>query len=174
MWLTSYRRVLAAPGVRLALLLGMLIRVPVFAGSVVLALHVVSGLGLGYSSAGVVVFLYTAMVAVSAPWRGRLLDRLGLRRVVLPSLVVLTVCWSTGPFLGFVPLLVTATLAGLFNIPVFSIIRQTIMASVADGDRRTALSAESVAVELAYMIGPLVGVFLATTVPTSWRSLRAS
>jgi predicted MFS family arabinose efflux permease len=110
----------------------------------------------------------TVCIAVSGPWRGRLLDTKGLRRVVLPSLVVTALCWSAAPFVGYFPLLFLAALAGLFIVPTFSIIRQAVMAAVPDSDRRTALALDSVAVEVSFMVGPLVGVWAATIWPTSW------
>ena len=78
-----YRRVLAVPSLRQVLLLGFLVRIPIFAGGVVLTLHVVPPSG-----------VVCARPAWSPrrdrrdrrqrPWRGRLLDRRGLRRVVCP------------------------------------------------------------------------------------------
>jgi hypothetical protein len=65
-------------------------------------------------------------------------------------------------------LLLLAALAGLFVVPTFSIIRQAVIAAVPARDRRTALSLDSVAVELSFMVGPLVGVWAATIWPTTW------
>jgi MFS family permease len=163
-----YRRVLSSPALRQALLLGLLVRMPIFAGSVVLTLHVVSSLHRSYGAAGLVSAAATIAIAVSGPWRGRLLDRLGLRRVVVPSIVVAAVCWSIAPFVGYWWLLSLAALAGLFVIPSFSIIRQAVIAAVPESDRRTAISLDSVAVELSFMVGPAVGVWAATVWPTSW------
>ena len=61
-----------------------------------------------------------------------------------------------------------AALAGLFVIPSFSIIRQAVIAAVPEDDRRTAISLDSVAVELSFMVGPAVGVWAATLWPTAW------
>lgn len=166
--LSPYRRVLAIPAARDAIVLGILVRLPLFAGSVVLTLHVVSALHRSYGAAGLVTAAATACIAVSAPWRGRLLDRLGLRRVVLPSLVVMAVCWSIAPFVGYWPLLGLAALADLFVVPSFSIIRLAVIAAVPEDQRRTALSLDSVAVEVSFMIGPLIGVWAATTWSTRW------
>jgi predicted MFS family arabinose efflux permease len=69
---------------------------------------------------------------------------------------------------GYWLLLGLAALAGLFVIPSFSIIRQAVIAAVPEGDRRTAISLDSVAVELSFMIGPALGVWAATVWPTSW------
>ncbi|MEP6855753.1 MAG: MFS transporter, partial [Pedococcus sp.] len=166
--IARYRRVLASAAVRRALLLGLLVRMPIFAGSVVLTLHVVAALGRSYGAAGLVSAAATVAIAISGPWRGRLLDRLGLRRVVLPSIVVAAGCWSVAPFVSYWPLLALASLAGLFVVPSFSIIRQAILAAVPEDDRRTAISLDSVAIELSFMIGPALGVWAATVWPTTW------
>jgi predicted MFS family arabinose efflux permease len=150
------------------LLLGLLVRIPIFAGGVVLTLHVVQTLGLSYGRAGLVAAGATVCVTVSGPWRGRLLDRLGLRRVVLPSIVVNAVCWSIAPFVGYWSLLALAALAGLFVVPTFSIIRQAVIAVVPEDDRRTGLSLDAVGVELSFMVGPVLGVWASTVWSTSW------
>jgi len=166
--LDPYRRVLSVPALRQALVLGILVRIPIFAGGVILTLHVVQTLHRDYGSAGLVSAAATICIAVSGPWRGRLLDTKGLRRVVLPSLVVTAVCWSIAPFVGYLPLLLLAALAGLFVVPTFSIIRQAVIAAVPGHDRRTALALDSVAVEVSFMVGPIVGVWAATVWPTAW------
>ena len=166
--LTRYRRVLVVPALRRALVLGFLVRMPIFAGGVVITLHVVSHLHRSYGAAGLVSAAATVAIAISGPWRGRLLDRHGLRRVVVPSIVVAAVCWSVAPFVGYWLLMALAALAGLFVIPSFSIIRQAIIAAVPEDDRRTAISLDSVAVELSFMIGPAAGVWAATVWSTDW------
>ena len=163
-----YRRVLASAALRQALVLGFLVRMPIFAGGVVLTLHVVSHLGRPYAAAGLVSAAATIAIAISGPWRGKLLDRRGLRRVVVPSIVVAAVCWSIAPFVSYWWLLSLAALAGLFVIPSFSIIRQAVIAAVDEDDRRTAISLDSVAVELSFMVGPAAGVWAATVWPTQW------
>src|SRR6478736_2557709 len=166
--LGAYRPVLANRDTRQALLLGFLIRVPMWAGAVILTLHVVASLGRSYGEAGLVTAASTVAVAVSGPWRGRLLDRIGLRRTVGPSLVVQVVCWSIAPWVGYAPLIGLAALAGLFVVPTFSILRQVIIRSVPSEQRRTALSLDSSATELSFMAGPAIGVWLATTWQTGW------
>ena len=169
--LGAYRPVLANRDTRGALLLGFFIRVPMWAGAVILTLHVVSSLGRSYGEAGLVTAASTIAVAVSGPWRGRLLDRVGLRRTVGPSLVVQVVCWSIAPWVDYAPLIGFAALAGLFVVPTFSILRQVIIRSVPAEQRRTALSLDSSATELSFMAGPAIGVWLATAYDTSWALL---
>jgi predicted MFS family arabinose efflux permease len=166
--LTPYRRALASRPLRTILVLGTLVRGPVFASGVLITVHVVTTLGHSYAAAGALAAAATIAIAVSGPWRGRLLDRLGLRRVVLPSLGVAVVCWSIAPFVGYWPLLVLAVVAGLFVIPTFSITRQAVIASVGEDDRRTAISLDSAAVELSFMIAPAIAVWAAAQWSTSW------
>ncbi|WP_246136686.1 MFS transporter [Leekyejoonella antrihumi] len=153
---------------RRILLLGFLIRIPIFSAGVILTLHVVERLGRSYTAAGLVAAGATLAVAASEPLRGRLLDRFGLRKVVLPSLVMTGLCWSVAPFVGYWKLLLLATVGGLFAAPTFSIIRQGVMAAVSIDDRRTALSLDGVILELSYMVGPLVSVWLTTFVSTAY------
>ena len=156
-----YRYALAIRDTRNALVLGLLIRVPMFAGTVLLTLHVVIALGRSYGQAGLVAAAATVALAISGPWRGRLLDRLGLRRTVAPSLVVIGGGRSAVQA-------ALAALAGLFAVPTFSILRQVIIRSVPEHHRRSALSLDSAATEVAFMAGPALGVWLATTWNTGW------
>ncbi|MEO7132478.1 MAG: MFS transporter [Dermatophilaceae bacterium] len=159
----EYQRVLAVRDTRTALILGFFIRVPMWAGGVILTLHVVAALDRSYGEAGLVAAAMTLGIAISGPWRGRLLDRIGLRRTVAPSLLVQLVCWSIAPWVGYAPLVGLAALAGLFVVPTFSILRQVILRSVPPTQRRTALSLDSAGTELSFMAGPAIGVWLATT-----------
>lgn len=163
-----YRRVLTVPGVRRVLLLGFLVRLPMFAAGIVLTLHVVTTLGHSYGEAGLVSAAFTIALAMSAPWRGRLLDRHGLRRTVLPSILVTFVVGALLPFLPYAALLPASALAGAFAVPSFSILRQGMLAVVAEHLRRSALSLDSVATELSFMIGPAVAVWAAATYDTRW------
>ncbi len=167
MQLAAYRPVLAVPAARLGLLVGLVIRIPMFAVAVLLTLHVVATLNLSYGAAGLVTAASTVAIAISGPWRGRLLDRRGLRSMLLPSLVVQAGCWSVIPWVGDWPLLVLATVAGLFAGPTFSIVRQIILSAVPEEQRRTALSLDSICTEIAYMAGPALGVWVITVWQTS-------
>lgn len=160
--LRPYRDVLAIPRVRQALLLGVLVRTPIAASFIVLTLHVVTALHRTYGEAGVVTAASTIAVAVAGPWRGRIVDRRGLRRAFVPSLVVTALVWAVAPFLGFLPLIALVVLAGLFQIPVWGVIRQMILHAAPAERHRSALSLDSVATEIAFMVGPAVGVLAAT------------
>ena len=166
--IAPYRVVLASPGLKSALLLGTLVRIPVFSAGVLLTVHVVTTLGGTYAAAGLLAAVATVAIAVSGPWRGRLLDRIGLRRVVLPSTLVALACWSVAPFVSYLPLLVLAGVAGLFVVPTFSIIRQAVIAAVPSSERRTAISLDAVAVELSFLVGPATAIWAAAHWDTRW------
>jgi MFS family permease len=168
MRLTTYRELVALRGVRSVLLLGFLVRLPMFALGIVLTLHVVSTLGRSYGEAGLVSAAFTVALALSAPWRGRLLDRNGLRRTLIPSIAVTSVLWTAMPFLPYAALLPGSVVAGAFAVPSFSILRQALMAAAPDDSRRTALSLDSVFTELSFMIGPAIAVWAAATYDTRW------
>ncbi len=159
--LEPYRRALASRRLRTALLLGVLLRAPVFAGGILLTVHTVETLGGSYSAAGLLVAVVTAATAVSSPWRGRLLDRYGLRRVVPPLLVVTGVCWAFAPWVGYWALLSLALVASLLVLPSMPIIRQAVIASVPDRDRRTAISLDTAGFELSFIVAPIVAVWAA-------------
>jgi MFS family permease len=167
MGFSTYADLARNPVVRRILLLGILIRIPLWAAGVVLTLHVVTHLDRSYTEAGLVEMVLSVALAVSGPWRGRRLDRVGLRATVAPSLVVLTVTWTIAPWVGYWVLLGFVALAGLFVVPTFSIVRQVLIGAVPDEQRTTVLSVDSVVVEFSFMIGPVLGVLAATYLPTT-------
>ncbi|WP_370894616.1 MFS transporter [Janibacter sp. GXQ6167] len=163
-----YRDVLRIPQVRHALILSIALRLPLSATFMVLTMHVVTHLGHSYGAAGLVAMASTLGLAISGPWRGRLLDRKGLRRTVAPSLVILAVLWSIAPFLSYWFLVGAALIGGLFQVPIWGIIRQMILHATPIERRRSALSLDSVATEIAFMIGPAVGVIAAASFDTRY------
>jgi MFS family permease len=171
MSLTPYRRVLALPGVRTLTLLGVLARIPHTAISMVLTLHVVLALHRGYGDAGLVVGAFTVGAAVGAPWRGRAVDRFGLRRALVPSLVVEAAVWGAAPWLPFHVLVGAVVLAGLLGLPVFTVIRLSMSVLVPVPQRRTAYALDSMAVEGSFMVGPALGVLVATHLSTTFAML---
>lgn len=166
MGFATYAEVLKNPVVRRILLLGMLIRVPLWAANVVITLHVVGHLDRSYAEAGIVSTVVAIGLSVSSPWRGRRLDRVGLRATVLPSIVIGGIAWSVAPWVGYWPLVVIAGVASVFAVPSFSIVRQVLISHVPDHQRTTVLSVDSVATELTFLVGPVLGVLAATYLPT--------
>ena len=163
---TTYADLARNPAVRRILLLGLMVRIPIWAAGVVLTLHVVGHLDRSYAQAGAVEMVYSLALAVSSPWRGRRLDRLGLRAALLPSLVVMAVCWSVAPWVGYWALIPLVAVGGLFMMPIFSIVRQVLIGAVPERQRTAVLSIDSVVVEFSFMIGPVLGVLAAVYLPT--------
>src|SRR3954452_3504643 len=162
MSLSPYRRVLARPGVSRLLLFGVLARVPATAAGVVLTLHVVLTLGRGYAAAGLVATAATVGMALGSPWRGCAVDRLGLRRALAPSILAEALVWGSAPFVSYEVLLVVAFVGGLLGLPIFTVTRQSLSVLVSAEQRRSAYSLDSMGVELSFMVGPALGVVVAT------------
>ncbi|MEU3711046.1 MFS transporter [Streptomyces catenulae] len=158
-----YRRLFAVPGVARCVLLMFVARLPVTAMGLTLTLHVVSGLGRGYVAAGLVGTSTTIGTMLGAPLVGRALDRHGLRPVLAVCGTVATVYWISTPWLPYEVLLVAALPAGALVVPVSSLSRQMLTALVPDEQRRTAFSADAVAMETSFVVGPAVAVFAAAT-----------
>ena len=163
MSVTSYRQILAVPRVTRLLCFAVVARLPNAAASIVITLYVVLGLGKGYAAAGLVGAAWTVGIALGSPWRGRLLDKVGVRRAVLPSVVVEGAAWGLTPLVGYRTLLLVALVGGLFTVPTFTVVRQALAALVPPSVHHSAFALDSIATELTYMVGPSVGVLLATT-----------
>lgn len=159
---SAYRDVLRLPGVLRLYLVALVARVPHATTGVVLTLHVVTALDEGYGRAGVVAAAMTVGVAIGAPWRGRLVDRVGLRRAVLPSVVVESLVWLAAPHLTYLPLAAAAFVAGVFLVPVFSVARQSLAVMVPPAQQKAAFALDSVLTEVTFMLGPVLGVLLVT------------
>jgi MFS family permease len=150
------------PGISRLLLVATLARVPHTAAGVVLTLHVVTALGLGYGAAGLATAAYTVGAALGGPWRGRVVDRYGVRAALWPSIVVEGAFWSASPWLPYELVIPGAVVAGMFALPVFSLTRQAIGVVVPEHLRRTAFALDSITVEMSFMAGPLLGVLAVT------------
>lgn len=165
--LGSYGRVLRLPGVLPLTLIAFVARIPHAMTGVTLTLHVVLTLERGYAQAGVVAAAMTVGMAIGAPWRGRRVDRIGLRRALIPSVLVSSVIWLVAPRLDYVWLIVAAAVAGAFLVPVFSVVRQSLSVLVPAEQQRTAFAFDSVCTEVTFMVGPVLAAFLATSSSTA-------
>ncbi len=161
-----YRELLRIVPVRRLLIVGMIARFPHSAAGVLLTLHVVQTLDRGYAEAGAVAALLTIGIAVGAPWRGRRVDSAGLRKALIPSVIAEAVIWSVAPQLSYEWLLVAALIGGLFTLPAFSVVRQSLGVMVSGEKRRTAFTLDAISTEMIFMVGPALGVVLATQVST--------
>ncbi|MFC7546569.1 MFS transporter [Plantactinospora sp. GCM10030261] len=161
--MTSYRQVLAVPGMAPLLGVSLLARTAITADVMALTLYVVLGLGMSYAAAGGVAAALTAGLALGAPLLGRVLDRRGLRTVLLVTVALQIVFWLSVPMLPYVVLLGAAFAAGLLMVPAQPVTRQAIAAMTTTHQRRAAFALESVQGELSYLVGPAVVVLCAAT-----------
>jgi MFS family permease len=162
-----YRDLLRLPGVARLLGFSIFARVPRAAMGVVLTLHVVLGLDHSYGAAGLLVAAFTIGSALGAPWRGRAVDRLGLRHALVPSLAAEVAFWGASPFLGYEALLVASMLYGVLAVPTFGIIRQSLGVMVPPERQRPAFALDSMSVEVTFMIAPAAAVLVATQVSST-------
>ena len=160
---TLYRELLAVAPIRRLLVVGMIARIPHSAAGVLLTLHIVLTLGQGYAAAGAAAAVMTVGIALGAPWRGRRVDTVGLRRALIPSVVSETVIWSIVPHVSYQWLLPLVFVGGLLTLPIFSVVRQS-LGVLADGDqRRTAFALDAISTEMVFMVGPAAGAVMATS-----------
>ena len=157
-----YRELLAVRPIRRLLLVGMVARIPHSAAGVLLTLHIVLTLGQGYAAAGAAAAVMTIGIAVGAPWRGRRVDTVGLRRALIPSVIAEAVIWSVVPHVSYEVLLPLVFVGGLLTLPIFSVVRQSLGVLATGEQRRTAFALDAIATELVFMIGPAAGALVAT------------
>lgn len=167
MSLDPYRQVLRLPGVARLLVLATLARIAPVASGIVLTLHVVLTLDRGYAAAGLVGTATTVGMAVGSPWRGRAIDRVGLRRALWPSVVASALVWAVAPFVGYTLLLVVSVVGGVLGLPIFTAVRQSLSVLVPEDQRRPAYTMDSLGTELSFMVGPAAAVLAATTFSTT-------
>lgn len=161
-----YREVLSLPGVRTLLVLTFFARLPSTAAGMVLTLHVAVSMGRGYGAAGTVGAVATIGIGLGAPVMGRVVDRYGLRRMLLITTVGEAAFWVVARYLPYPLLLVCAFVGGILVLPAMSIGRQAMAALVPIDLRRTGYSMDTVSTELSFMLGPAAAVFVATQFST--------
>ncbi|HEX9338811.1 MAG TPA: MFS transporter [Pseudonocardiaceae bacterium] len=167
MTMGNYRRVLSLPGVRTLLVLMFASRIPVAATNMVLTLHVVLTLHRDYGAAGLVGAAGTVGIAIGAPLAGRLVDAIGLRKMVTITTATYGAYWLSAWLLPYPALLVVSFVGGVFALPVMSVGRQALAALVPPEHRKAAFSLDSISLEMSFMVGPAVGVLIATKVSTT-------
>jgi MFS family permease len=160
--IAPYLAVLRTPRVRGFMLLMLLARVPATAAGMTITMHVLLGLERGYGAAGLVGAVSTIGIALGSPLLGHLVDRRGLRAMLALSMVGEGAFWFIAPLLPYHVLLITSFVGGIAVMPVMSLGRQILTALVPDDRRRTALAMDSMAVEVAFMAGPALGVAVTT------------
>lgn len=160
--LSGYVELLRDPRIRQLFTVAFFARMPPMAVPLAFTLHVVKDLDGSYTQAGVITAASTLGAGLGSPWRGRLIDRVGLRKAVIPSIVAVALLYPVAVLAPYWLLVPTVFLMGLFLIPIFSVMRQSLSVMVPEGQRRTAFSADSVVTEASFIIGPALGVVLVT------------
>jgi len=150
----TYADVLRSPGTVPLYVAAFLARIPMMAVPLVLTLLVVEGLDASYGEAGIVAAVETVGAGLGAPWRGRLIDALGVRRALVPSMLVLLVVYPLAAVATYACLLPLAFVAGLFIAPVHSIVRVSLAANLPASHHRSAFALDSVMAEASFIIGP--------------------
>lgn len=159
-----YWQILRQPQIASLLVIGMIARLPHSALSMLLLLHLVTNLDQSWVSAGLVTALMTLGIAIGAPWRGSRVDSWGLRRALIPSVIVETAVWCTVPHVALEWVYLLAFIGGLFSLPVFSVVRTALGVMTTGENRRTAFALDATATELVFIVGPASAGIVATQV----------
>lgn len=167
-----YTQLLRAPHVGAITAAGLLARVPLGIVGLALVLFVRDETG-SYASAGAVAAAFALGFAAAAPYAGRLVDRLGPRRVLVPMSVVHAAGTLAVVVLGYggAPvgaLIAVAAVAGCAQPPISSVMRTLWPALLGRRDDlvTTAFAVDAVVVELVFVTGPaLVALITALFVP---------
>lgn len=149
-------------------MIGFIARFPHTAAGVILTLHVALTLGLGYGQAGLAAAAMTLGIAVGAPWRGRVIDKRGLRRALIPSVIGEAVIWPLVPWLPFPWMLLAVFAGGVLAVPIFSVVRQGLGVLTHGRERQTAFALDSIITETIFMVGPALGAVVAAGWSTAW------
>ncbi|MDR3202001.1 MAG: MFS transporter [Bifidobacteriaceae bacterium] len=158
----AYGRVLREPGVAWLLFISLFARLPHAASGLIFSLHVVSTLEMDFLRAGLATTVLTVGIAVGAPWRGRVVDRKGLRRAIVPSIAVAAAGWCAVPYVSYGWLLPLCFVVGVYAVPAFAVVRQALAVLTAPEDRQTAYALDSIATEFTFIAGPIAGAYLVT------------
>ncbi|MFI6537975.1 MFS transporter [Nonomuraea sp. NPDC050547] len=161
--MTRFRQVLAVRGMSPLLGISLLARTAITADAMALTMYVVLALEMSYAAAGGVVAALTAGVALGGPLLGRMVDRRGLRTVLVVTIVPQIVFWLTVPMLPYVILPAASFAAGLLMVPIQAVTRQAVAAMTTAGQRQAAFALESVVGELSYVVGPAVVIVCAAS-----------
>ena len=160
------------PDVTRMLAMAIIARMPIGTVTLALLLHVRALTG-SFAAAGAAVGAYLGASAATSPFIGRWIDRRGARNAPITmgiaSPCALLVLWTAGPLsLSTSALWFVAALAGATAPPITVLTRTMWRHRFSDADaRKTAFALDSVLVELAFTLGPmLIALLLAVGSPT--------
>jgi len=166
------RAVTRIPGAKALIISSLVAAISAGATGLLLILHA-RELGGSYAFAGLVSACYLFGAAASAPLVGRMVDRFGQTRVLATTmtftagaLVALALLPDDGPHWSILAL---STFGGLLHPPVGACTRALLPDVIADPDTlHSAYALESSALEISYIIGPLVIGGLIAPYSTRW------
>jgi MFS family permease len=157
-----YARVLRAPHVAPLLAAAVVARMPIGIGALAIVLFLREQTG-SYGRAGVVAGAFALGGALGAPAIGRLVDRFGQPRVLVPVAVGHAAGLGTLVALGLLgaplAILVLTALATGVCIPPISAVLRPLLPGLVGGDQElvtTAYALDAVLVELVFVSGPLL------------------
>ncbi|MFI9273198.1 MFS transporter [Kitasatospora sp. NPDC052896] len=165
--LSSYRELLAVPGVRRMLVASVASKLPPTMISLSLLLY--TGPHYSYAVAGLAVAAMAIGQGLSAPVRGRLIDRRAYRPIVLGTLagylVALAALVAVARSHGPVPLLLVLASLGGITVPPVGIMMRTLWREVG-GQRQlvTAMALDSAMSDIAQISGPALAAWLCLSV----------
>src|SRR4051794_16764666 len=157
-----YARILRTPHVMPLLVAALVARLPIGIDSIAIVLFLRERTG-SYAAAGIVSAAFALGGGAGAPLSGRLIDRFGHRRVLVPLALVHSggLVLRVGPaFLaGRVALLLPGALGGGAAIPPISATMRPLWGPLLDHDAEllpAAYALDSIIIELVFTIGPLL------------------
>jgi MFS family permease len=171
----SYTELLKTSGVARIIAAQLTARFPSGMLSLAFLLHVEQQTG-SYGAAGLVLAATSLGQAVAGPLTSRLMGRLGMRPVLISTLVV---CTAAVVAIGVLPLTVPMYMAiglvcGLATPPVQPAVR-TIYPKMVNSRQLTPLfSLDASAQEIIWVVGPVVTTFVSTQIGTVWGILLAA
>lgn len=132
-----------------------------------------------YAAAGVVSAGHQLGVGLASPLQGRLVDRYGQVRILVPDAVLylggtIALAAATSAGSAVAVLVVTALATGAFYPPVTAASRVLLSRLFPTGQlRETAFALSSISVELGFVVGPLVAVAIAEAATAGWSVMLA-
>ncbi len=130
--------------------------------------------GYGYAAVGVVTAGHQVGIGIGSPIQGRLADRFGQIRILLPDAVLylfgtLAIAWLVLAEAAPGVLLAVTLLTGAMYPPVTACARVLLSRMFPTGQvRETAFAVSTIAVELGFVVGPLAAAGVAVTIGPMW------
>lgn len=162
-----YAQLWNSPGLMRVVLAQLLARFPY--GMMVLAIVMhVQHIFNAYAIAGLAMGAETVMNAISGPIMGRLVGRLGIMRVFLPTSILSVTIFLLIAFTPFAPwwVVLLCGILGFIQPPIQSVARTVYPRLIKPELRNSIFTLDATSQELIWIIGPVVATFAAAQVST--------